>query len=192
MKNNINIPEVKVDFRQLLEDIDYTNKVTKAFDVSDIITRTQYYELKDRLVLWLLRHNFTETTFDGLEYTTGKYGDKVELVKFTVSYEDTVCKLHQNLDRKTREIFGITGMEDICDEYVREEHDVEFDETRFRECITRMKVTRMKFLRETMDNNNFWQSVCTNDRSAYPWMRVYLKFLPNNGNTAIWILDKNA
>ena len=62
-----NIPEVKVDFRQVLEDITYTNRVMKTFDVSDIITRNQYYELKDSIVLWLLRHNFTENLLDGLE-----------------------------------------------------------------------------------------------------------------------------
>ena len=30
--------EIEVDFKQLLEDISYTNQITKTFDVNDIIT----------------------------------------------------------------------------------------------------------------------------------------------------------
>lgn len=184
---------VKVDFRQLLEDIEYTNKVTKKFDVSDIITRNQYYELKDALVLWLLRHNFTENVLDGLEYTTGKYGDKVELVKFTISYGDTVCKLHQNLNRKTVELFGLhDAKEEDFVEYIPSVYDdVEFDENRFRECVSRMKTNRIKFIRESQDNNNFWSTIAMNGRSSNPWMRSYLGFLPYDGKRQIRIVDKN-
>ena len=184
---------VKVDFRQLLEDIEYTNKVTKKFDVSDIITRNQYYELKDALVLWLLKHNFTENVLDGLEYTTGKYGDKVELVKFTISYGDTVCKLHQNLNRKTVELFGLhDAKEEDFEKYVPSVYDdVEFDENRFRECVSRMKTNRIKFIRESQDNNNFWSTIAMNGRSSNPWMRPYLGFLPYDGKRQIRIVDKN-
>lgn len=184
---------VKVDFRQLLEDIEYTNKVTKKFDVSDIITRNQYYELKDALVLWLLRHNFTENVLDGLEYTTGKYGDKVELVKFTISYGDTVCKLHQNLNRKTVELFGLhDAKEEDFKKYVPSVYDdVEFDENRFRECVSRMKTNRIKFIRESQDNNNFWSIIAMNGRSSNPWMRPYLGFLPYDWKRPIRIVDKN-
>lgn len=187
-----NIPEVKVDFRQVLEDITYTNKVMKTFDVSDIITRNQYYELKDALVLWLLRRNFTENSLDGLEYTTGKNGDRVELVKLTVRYGDTECLLHQNLDRRMCEMFGLhDAKEEEFEEYVPSVYDVEFEENRFRECIARMRVNRMRFLRERFDNNSFQQAVFTNDRSSNPWMRPYLGFLPLKGVTQIKISDKN-
>lgn len=184
---------VKVDFRQLIEDIKYTNKVTKKFDVSDIITRNQYYELKDTLVLWLLRHNFTENVINGLEYTTGKYGDKVELVKFTISYGDTVCNLHQNLNRKMVEFFGLhdTKEEDFV-EYVQPTYDgVEFDENRFRECISRMKTNRIRFIRESQDNNSFLSTITLNGRSSNPWMHHYLVFLPYGGKRQIRIVDKN-
>lgn len=184
---------VKVDFRQLLEDIEYTNKVTKKFDVSDIITRNQYYELKDSLVLWLLRHNFTENVLCGLEYTTGKYGDKVKLVKFTISYGNTVCKLHQNLNRKAVELFGLhdTKEEDFVEYVPSVYNDVEFDENRFRECVSRMKTNRIKFIRESQDNNSFRSTIAMNERSSNPWMRSYLVFLPYDGKRQIRIVDKN-
>jgi hypothetical protein len=184
---------VKVDFRQLLEDIEYTNKVTKKFDVSKIITRNQYYELKDALVLWMLQHQFTENSIDGLEYTTGKYGDKIELVKLTISYGDTKCLLHQNLKRKMCEIFGLYEIkEDDFVEYIPSSYDdVEFDENHFRECISRMKTNRIRFIRESNDGNNFWGTIDSNGRSSNPWMRPYLVQLPYGGRRQIRIVDKN-
>lgn len=182
-----------VNFKRLLEDISYTNKVMKMFDVSDIITRNQYYELKDSLVLWMLKHTFTENKLDGLEYTTGKYGDRVELIKLTIKYGDTECLLHQNLDKKTRELFNLhdTKEEDF-EQYVPAEYDgVEFDENTFRESISRMKVTRMKFLREGMVNNEFWHMYALNVKSKNPWMKVYRFFLPLNGTTGIRIVAED-
>jgi len=35
---------LKVDFNQLLEDVAYTNAVSKSFDVNHIVTRNQYYD----------------------------------------------------------------------------------------------------------------------------------------------------
>jgi len=184
---------VKVDFRQLLEDIEYTNKVTKKFDVSNIITRNQYYELKDALVLWMLKHQFTENRIDGLEYTTGKYGDRIELVKLTISYGDTKCLLHQNLKRKMCEMLGLhEAKEKDFVEYIQSVYDdVEFDENRFRECISRMKTNRIRFIRESQDNNNFWGSIASNGKSSNPWMRPYLVLLPYGGKRQIRIVDKN-
>lgn len=178
-----------VNFSRLLEDITYTNKVMKTFDVSEIITRNQYYELKDSLVLWLLRHNFTENTLNGLEYTYGKFGNRVELVKLTLKYGDTECLLHQNLDRKICEMFCLhDAEEDDFERYVPAEYDgVEFDETQFRESISRMKVNRIKFLRESMANNEFLHAYNMNLKSKNPWMKVYKKMLPLNGNTGITI-----
>lgn len=62
--------KVEVDFGQMLDDITYTNKVTKMFDVSDIITRQQYYALKDFIITWLLSNQYTTYTVDGTEYVT--------------------------------------------------------------------------------------------------------------------------
>lgn len=188
----VKVTKVGVDFGQLLEDITYTNMVMKTFDVSDIITRNRYYELKDSIVLWLLKHNFTENLLDGLEYTTGKCGDRVGLVRLTIRYGGTECLLHQNLDRKICEMFGLHDTKDEdFEEYASSVYDVEFDESRFRECIERMRVNRMRFLRERLDNNSFWQAVAVNGGSSNPWMRFYLGFLPMDGRTRIRISDKN-
>ena len=184
---------VKVDFRQLLEDIEYTNKVMKKFDVSKIITRNQYYELKDALVLWMLKHQFTEKRINGFEYTTGKYGDRIELVKFTISYGDTECLLHQNLNRKMCEMFGLhEAKEDDFVEYIQSVYDdVEFDENRFRECVSRMKINRIRFIRESQNSNSFWSTIGMNGKSSNPWMRTYLGLLPYGGKRQIRIVDKN-
>lgn len=58
MKKEITMEKVKVavDFKKLLEDITYTNKIMKTFDMSDIITKNQYYQLKDNIILWLVRY----------------------------------------------------------------------------------------------------------------------------------------
>lgn len=184
--------EVKVDFGQLLEDIEYTNMVTKTFDVSDIITKGRYYELKDSLVKWLLRHNFTENTLNGLEYTTGKVGERIELVTLAIRYGDKECLIHQNLDMKICEMFGLhDAKEEDFEKYVYSEYDVEFDEMRFREAISRMKTNRIRFIRESMNNNGFEHSLACNNRSTNPWMRPYLVFLPLEGKVPVRITDKN-
>lgn len=182
--------KVNVDFGQLLEDIEYTNMVTKTFDVSDIITRGRYYELKDSLVRWLLLHNFTENIFNGLEYTTGKYGEKIGLVMLTVGYDGKLVKLHQPLDSKIGRFLEIEDGEPEK-EYVKEDYDVEFDEMRFREAVSRMKTNRIRFMRESMANNSFESSLALNDKSTNPWMRPYLAFLPLEGKSPIEIHDKN-
>ena len=51
--------KVAVDFKQLLEDITFTNKIMKTFDMSELITRNQYYQLKDYNIMWLAKHDFT-------------------------------------------------------------------------------------------------------------------------------------
>lgn len=43
--------KVEIDFKRVLEAITYTNRYMKAFDMGDIITRNQYYQLKDNIVL---------------------------------------------------------------------------------------------------------------------------------------------
>lgn len=185
--------KVEVDFDTLLKDISYTNKAVKRFDVSDIISRTQYYELKDALVLWMLKHNFTENTLDGLEYTIGKYGDRVELVKLTIRHGATICLLHQNLDRKTREIFNLhdTKEEDFSEYSQPEYSEISFDNQRFITSLTRMKVNRLRFLRSSLDNNAFQSTVAMNGRSQNRWMEKYINFLPLKGGIGIEITDKH-
>lgn len=181
---------VKVNFKQLLEDINYTNKVMKTYDVKDIITRNQFYELKDDLVMWMLKHPFgLEIEMNGLEYTEGTFGN-VELVKFIITYNGTECKLHQNLDRKMRELFWIPGSEKATEKYVPEKYDVEYDENNFREALSRMKVVRMKFKRSSMTSSEFWQMIAVNDNSKNPWMRQYLGFLPNFGKYRTEIVEE--
>ena len=182
--------KVKVDFKQLLEDITYTNKVTKNFDVSDIITRGQYYELKDSIVLWLLYHNFTTVTVNGLEYLINKNGEKVDLISLTLTCGDTVCHLHQNLRKRFRKLFNIDPEASGTVEYVFETDDtVEFDETRFRECLSRMKMNRIRFLREYFDKGRKFHNVLKGNLiSSDPWMRAYVKLLPLDGRAKITII----
>ena len=175
--------KVRINFKQLLEDITYTNRMSKRYDVSDIISRNQYYELKDRLIRWLLTHEFTTYTIDGYEYLIGKQGEKCPLVKLTIKYRGTECLLHQNLDSRMRAILGVEKSIPIDTEYVPATYDnlEAFDEEKFREALTRMTVARIRFLRDTEGDGSFWQSYFMNKHSKNPWMPKYLQFLPCRG-----------
>ena len=77
--------KVAVDFKQILEDITFTNKIMKTFDMSELITRNQYYQLKDYIILWLVKHDFTQTTIDDeYEYLISKTHKRIELLKLTI------------------------------------------------------------------------------------------------------------
>ena len=182
--------KVKVDFKQLLEDITYTNKVTKNFDVSDIITRNQYYELKDSIITWLLTHKFTNNHVDWLEYIVDKNGQPIELVALTLTYGDTICQVHQKLKSKLRKTLNIDPEEKPTKEYVfNGQDDVEFDETRLRESLSRMKVNRLRFMRDRSESNEFFNTLAMNSRSNNPWMKAYIKLLPFNGRAKITIIS---
>jgi len=183
---------VEVDFGQLLDDISYTNKVTKTFDVSDIITRQQYYALKDFIITWLLTNQYTTYTVDGAEYVTDRNGDRIQLVKLTLCHGDKQCKVHQTSTSKLRKIIGLSDNTPSTEEYLQEPYDdVKYDETDFVTALSRMKVNRLRFMREMFDNNTFEQSLALNRRSGNPWMKCYLSFLPLKGKTGIKIVDKN-
>lgn len=183
---------VEVDFGQLLDDISYTNKVTKTFDVSDIITRQQYYALKDFIITWLLSNQYTTYTVDGAEYVTDRNRDRIQLVKLTLCHGDKQCKVHQTSTSKLRKIIGLPDNTLSTEEYRQEPYDdVKYDETEFVTALSRMKVNRLRFMREMFDNNTFEQSLALNRRSGNPWMKYYLSFLPLKGKTGIKIVDKN-
>ena len=179
---------IKVDFDRLLDDITYTNMVTKNFDVSDIITRNQYYELKDAIVLWLPKHSFTENFIDGFEHVIGKDGKKIELIKLTLKHGNTVCRVHQPNEKRVRVALGLLSDVDSIEPYsIEPNNDVDFDETRFRESISNMKTNRLRFMRDS--SPNFGGTVINNLKSGNPWMKPYLELLPFKGKMPIEIID---
>jgi hypothetical protein len=187
--------EIEVDFKQLLEDITYTNKIMKTFDVKDIITRGQYYQLKDSIVLWLMKHNITKTDVDGFEFFFDKSGNRMKLVRLTISYGDTKCLIHQHNCGKIKNI-----VQDILDErkqeceiseYIPNKYDgLELDKDKFIDAISRMKVVRILFIRESLPKNEFDWCYETNRKSSNPWMKEYRVFLPLKGNADLIIKEK--
>lgn len=183
---------IEVDFKQLLEDISYTNMIMKSFDVKHIITRNQYYQLKDRLVLWLLSHKFTKKTIDGFEYLVDKKGDKVGLIKLTLEFEDIKCLIHQNISSKILKMLNVSSfpkLDDLTDLYKPVHYNnIEYDEKKFKKAINRMKIVRIYFLREMMDYSTFESCASTNYASKDPWMKKYRKYLPWAGTVDIVIV----
>jgi len=183
---------VEVDFKQLLDDISYTNRIMKTFDVKDIITRNQYYQLKDNIVLWLMRHDITKTDVDKFEFLFDKNGRRMEVVKLTISYGDTKCLIHQNNEGKIKKV-----VQDILDErkqecavseYVSNKYEgLELDKDKFTNAISRMKVVRILFIRESSTRNSFESCYAQNINSRDPWMKEYRKYLPSAGEVDIII-----
>ena len=187
--------KIKINFKQLLEDITYTNRMTKMYDVGEIISRNQYYQLKDGLVKWLLTHNFTKYTIDSIEYFVDNVGAKSPLVKLTVRYGDTTCLLHQPLNKQMYKILNIEKDVPFETEYVPVNYNKDyepFNEEKFRECIARMMSIRIRFLRETLDDHGFWQAYMVNKNSNHPWMKDFRIFLPMKGACSIEITEEKV
>lgn len=183
---------VDVDFKQLLEDISYTNRIMKTFNVKDIITRNQYYQLKDNIVLWLMRHDITKTDVDGFEFLFDKNGRRMEVVRLTISYGDTKCLIHQNNDGKIKKVVqGILDerkQECTTSEYVPNNYEgLELEKDKFSDAISRMKVVRILFIRELSTKNAFESCYAQNINSRDPWMKEYRKYLPSAGEVDIII-----
>ena len=172
---------LKVDFNQLLEDVAYTNAVSKCFDVKHIVTRNQYYDLKDSIILWLVKHNFTHNSVDGFEYVVDKNGERINLVKIRIVYKGKDYVFHQNVNSKLNRSLHIEPIENIETLYHPENYNAEYDEQRFIDAIHRMRIARIRFLRETVNHNDFCQALCFNNRSTNPWMKNYRSYLPHNG-----------
>lgn len=187
--------EVKMDFRRLLEDITYTNSVFKTHDVRNVITKQQFYALKDRLVIWLLKHNYTEKSPEGFESFVDRNLQVIELVRIKLKYGDTECLVHQHLDGTICKIFGIAPYEEDrqWDKYCPKKYDIEYDEVKFREAIDRMMMCRMLFMRRELDWNAFQSALATNisNKSNNPWMARFVEKLPGKGRKNIWIVDVN-
>ena len=167
----------------------------KAFDMSDIITRNQYYQLKDNIVLWLLRHKFTQTTIDGIEYLIDKNGGRVELVKLTISYNGTKCLLHQNINDKIRKtlkmrkgVLATTIYNPIKYEGLELDSDAV---SKFMNAISYLRRVRIVMMRNMMDLNAFESAYAQNLKSGDPWMGEYRCFLPNNGKSGIKVVELN-
>lgn len=189
--------EIEVDFKQLLEDITYTNQIMKTFDVNDIITRAQYYQLKDSIVLWLMRHNITKTDVDGFEFLFDKSGKRMEVVRLTISYGDTKCLIHQNnngnIKKIVRDILDERKQECTISEYISNKYEgLELDKDKFIDAISRMKVVRILFIRESLAKNAFDSCYSQNINSRNPWMKEYRVFLPLKGNADLIIKEKNG
>ena len=187
--------EIEVDFKQLLEDISYTNQITKTFDVNDIITRNQYYQLKDSIVLWLMKHDITKTDVNGFEFLFDKNGRRMMLVKLIISYGDTKCLIHQNnygkIKKFVQDILDERKQKCTITEYVPKNYEgLEFDKDKFIDAISRMKVVRILFIRESTTINAFENCYEQNTKSRDPWMKAYRGFLPLNGKTEITIKEK--
>ena len=187
--------EIEVDFKQLLEDISYTNQITKTFDVNDIITRSQYYQLKDSIVLWLMKHDITKTDVNGFEFLFDKNGRRMMLVKLIISYGDTKCLIHQNnygkIKKFVQDILDERKQKCTITEYVPKNYEgLEFDKDKFIDVISRMKVVRILFIRESTTINAFEKCYEQNTKSRDPWMKAYRGFLPLNGKTEITIKEK--
>ena len=185
--------KVAVDFKQLLEDITFTNKIMKTFDMSELITRNQYYQLKDYIILWLVKHDFTQTTIDEYEYLISKTHQRIELLKLTISYKDTKCLLHQNAEGKVRKALGFNSPKPAIVRYEPTKYEgIELNtdtKLEFINAISRLKATRITLLRSTMDLNAFESSYATNLRSQDPWMERYRIFLPKLGRSDIEIVE---
>ena len=187
--------EIEVDFKQLLEDISYTNQITKTFDVNDIITRSQYYQLKDSIVLWLMKHDITKTDVNGFEFLFDKNGRRMMLVKLIISYGDTKCLIHQNnygkIKKFVQDILDERKQKCTITEYVPKNYEgLEFDKDKFIDAISRMKVVRILFIRESTTINAFESCYEQNTKSRDPWMKAYRGFLPLNGKTEITIKER--
>jgi hypothetical protein len=186
--------KVVVDFKQLLEDITFTNRSMKTFDMSEIITKNQYYQLKDNIVLWLVRHNFTQTTIDEHEYLISKTGERIELLKLTISYKDTKCLLHQNSEGKIRKALNFNPPKPAVVKYEPVKYEgLELNtdtKSKFVQAISRLKAVRIIFLRNSLDFNGFDGSYASNIRSQDPWMVRYKFFLPKQGRADIEIIEK--
>ena len=172
---------LKVDFEQVLEDLVYTNMITKTFDVRHIITKTQYYALKDSIILWICRHNIVEKGGGEVEWMEHPDWDNLWLVNIKLTYRGKEYMFHQRLDHTWKAIPWIGKEVSPVREYVPKKYDVEYDEQKFIDAIERLKITRLRFLREQENHNSFWKSVHTNKNSKNPWMRNYLSYLPENG-----------
>ena len=185
--------KVAVDFKQLLEDITFTNKIMKTFDMSELITRNQYYQLKDYIILWLVKHDFTQTTIDEYEYLISKTHQRIELLKLTISYKDTKCLLHQNAEGKIRKALDFNSPKPAIVRYEPTKYEgLELNtdtKLEFINAISRLKATRITLLRSTMDLNSFESSYATNLRSQDPWMERYKIFLPKLGRSDIEIVE---
>ena len=187
--------EIEVDFKQLLEDISYTNQITKTFNVNDIITRSQYYQLKDSIVLWLMKHDITKTDVNGFEFLFDKNGRRMMLVKLIISYGDMKCLIHQNnygkIKKFVQDILDERKQKCIITEYIPKKYEgLEFDKDKFIDAISRMKVVRILFIRESTTINAFKNCYNQNTKSRDPWMKAYRGFLPLNGKTEITIKEK--
>lgn len=187
--------KVEIDFKRVLEAITYTNRYMKAFDMGDIITRNQYYQLKDNIVLWLLRHQFTQTTVDGMEYLIDKNGGRVGLVKLTISYNGTKCLLHQNINDKIRKALKMGKGVLAATIYDPIKYDgLELDNgavSKFTNAISYLRRVRIVMMRNMMDLNAFESAYAQNLKSGDPWMREYRCFLPNNGKSGIKVVELN-
>lgn len=186
--------KVAVDFKQILEDITFTNKIMKTFDMSEIITRNQYYQLKDYIILWLAKHDFTQTTIDDeYEYLISKTHKRIELLKLTISYKDTKCLIHQNVESKIRKALNLNPSKPASVKYEPTKYEgLELNtdtKLEFINAISRLKATRITLLRSTMDLDSFENSYETNLRSQDPWMERYRIFLPKLGRSDIEIIE---
>ena len=185
--------KVVVDFKQLLEDITFTNRIMKTFDMSDIITKNQYYQLKDNIILWLVKHDFTQTTIDEHEYLISKTGQRIELLKLTISYKDTKCLLHQNSEGKIRKALNFNPSKPASVKYEPTKYEgLELNtdtKSKFVQAISRLKAVRIIFLRNSLDFNGFDGSYASNIRSQDPWMVRYKFFLPKQGKADIEIIE---
>lgn len=183
---------IEIDFKQLLEDISYTNKISKKYNVSDIISRNQYYELKDALVLWLIKNDITTTNIDGMEYTVGKNGDIIPLLKMTISYNGFICQIHQEFHKRLKKLFNNKFDKDSSERYVYHGSEVEYNEEEFVSAINRMYAVRIKFLRATLGSDAFWKTYSDNKirQGDMSWMVRYIDYLPNNGKGWFKIVEK--
>ena len=184
-------PTIEINFSSLLNDITYTNRVMKTHDVSHIITRNQFYQLKDKLIMWMINHKFTTTSVDGMEYTIDKNMEKLYLVKLTLSIGDTVCHVHQNFSKSIRNRLQINPDNFEIKKYEPEYSYVEYDEEEFEKAIRRMRLTRIIFMRESTERNLFFGAYATNLKSGDPWMKEYISFLPRGGNVDFKVIKND-
>ena len=182
--------ELKVDFKQVLEDFVYTNMITKAFDVRHIVTKQQYYSLKDSIILWMCKHDIVEKSAGEVEWMGHPDWDKLWLITVKFTYKGTEYVFHQRLDHTWRAIPWIGKELTATKEYVPQKYDIEYDEQKFSEAIERLKIARIRFTREQIPNNNeFWHTIYSNKNSKNPWMWNYLTYLPDNGREVIKIIE---
>lgn len=179
---------LKVDFRQVLEDLVYTNMITKTFNVEHIITKTQYYALKDSIILWFCKHNVAEKDGGDVEWMYNPDWDNLWLVVIKLIYKGKEYVFHQRLDHTWKAIPWIGKEVSPVREYVPKKYDIEYDEEKFIDAIERLKIAKIRFIREMQQSHNdFWGTIYTNKKSKNPWMWNYLSYLPENGNVPIKI-----